>query len=331
MLAPGLALIQGGDWFGRHAATEPMGPNAAHTMAAGWIVIGVCAVVYLAVLTVLAGAIVRGRRAAAPDVAPDTHRRYTRVVATALGATVLVLFGFLALDLATHQRLDRIGRAETRPLTIEVTGHQWWWEATYDDPAPSNRFSTANEIHIPVGRPALLKLVSRDVIHSLWVPSLAGKRDLIPPYTTTLWLRADRAGVYRGECAEFCGLQHAKMDFTVVAEPPDRFAAWVAGQRAPAATPANPVLLRGEQVFLASPCAMCHTISGTPAQGRVGPDLSHVGGRATLAAGTIPNTRGNLAGWIADPQRIKPGAKMPPNVLEPRDLQAVVAYLESLR
>jgi cytochrome c oxidase subunit 2 len=331
MRALGPAPIQGGDWFGRHAATEPMGPNAAHTMASGWVVIGVCAVVYLAVLLVLVGAIVRRRHAAEPDVGPEAHRRHMRVVALAVAVTVIVLFGFLVLDLSTHRRLDRIGRGEADPLTITVTGYQWWWAATYEDSIVSNRFTTANEIHIPVGRPVLLRLVGRDVIHSLWVPSLAGKRDLIPPYTNMLWIRADRAGTYHGKCAEFCGLQHAKMDFTVIAEPPERFAAWAAGQRAPAAPPANPVLLRGQQVFLASPCVMCHTISGTPAQGRMGPDLTHVGGRASIAAGTIPNTRGSLAGWIADPQRIKPGAKMPPNVLEPRDLQAVVAYLESLR
>ncbi|MBX6364715.1 MAG: cytochrome c oxidase subunit II [Gemmatimonadetes bacterium] len=300
-------------------------------MSAGWIVIGVCAAVYVAVLVVLALAIRHARRAAAPERGPETHRRHVRVVGAAVGATIVILFAFLFLDFFTSRGLAEVGAGASRPLTIVVTGHQWWWQVTYEDTAVSARFSTANEIHIPVGRPVMLKLLSRDVIHSFWVPNLAGKRDLIPPYTNVLWLRADRPGIYRGQCAEFCGLQHAKMDFLVVAEPPERFAAWVANQRSPGRSPADPVTRHGQAVFLGSACILCHTIVGTPANGRVGPDLTHVGGRATLAAGVLPNTRGNLAGWIADPQRVKPGAKMPPNILAPRDLQAVVAYLASLQ
>src|SRR5581483_5301132 len=162
-----------------------------------------------------------------------------------------------------------------------------------------------------------IRLSSSDVIHSLWVPSLAGKKDLIPGHRTSLWLQADTPGVYRGQCAEFCGVQHAKMALLVIAEPPERYRTWLAR--------------RGLAVFLGSSCVLCHAIAGTPAASRMGPDLTHLASRRTLAAGSLPNRRGALAGWIADPQRIKPGSRMPPNPLGPGDLRALLAYLEGLR
>jgi cytochrome c oxidase subunit 2 len=169
------------------------------------------------------------------------------------------------------------------------------------------------------------------VIHSFWVPGLQGKMDMIPGRTNVTWLQADRTGVWRGQCAEYCGLQHAKMAFLVVAERPDSFAGWLARQRDTAPTPIDELTRRGQEVFLSSSCVMCHAISGTPAGSRIGPDLTHLASRRTIAAGTLPNTRGNLAGWILDPQRIKPGTRMPPNQLDPADLQALLAYLESLK
>jgi cytochrome c oxidase subunit 2 len=184
---------------------------------------------------------------------------------------------------------------------------------------------------VPVGLPVVLELRSSDVIHSFWVPNLGVKRDMIPGEETSVWFQADSAGVYRGQCAEFCGHQHAKMAVLVIAEPADSFRAWLARQRDTAATPVDSLAQRGQEVFLSTSCVMCHAIQGTPAGSRVGPNLTHLAGRRTLAAGTLPNTRGNLAGWIVDPQRIKPGARMPPNSLEPDDLQALLAYLESLR
>ena len=173
---------------------------------------------------------------------------------------------------------------------------------------------------VPVGRPVVIELRSIDVIHSFWPPELTGKRDLIPGKTNSLWLQADRPGEYRGQCAEFCGHQHAKMAFLVVAEPADSFAHWLETQRDTARTPTDSLTRRGQEVFLASSCPMCHAISGTPAASR-----------RTIAAGTLRNTRGTLAGWIVDPQSIKPGAKMPPNALAPADLEALLAYLETLR
>jgi cytochrome c oxidase subunit 2 len=172
---------------------------------------------------------------------------------------------------------------------------------------------------------------SNDVIHSFWAPNLHGKRDLIPGHLTTTWLQADRPGLFRGQCAEFCGHQHAHMSFVVIAEQPDEFYAWLDAQRMPAPQPAGPDEQHGQQVFLSSTCIMCHTVQGTRANGRVAPDLTHVASRRLIAAGALANTRDNLADWIVDSQRIKPGNKMPPHNLSPGDLQALLSYLESLK
>jgi cytochrome c oxidase subunit 2 len=175
-----------------------------------------------------------------------------------------------------------------------------------------------------------LVLGSADVIHSFWVPSVHGKRDLFPGRTSELMIQVDRAGTFEGRCAEFCGLQHAHMGLLLIAEPLDRFDAWRHAQRAPAREPAHPEAARGREVFLAGPCVMCHQVRGTPSGGTFGPDLTHFGSRLTLAAATRPNTRGHLAGWILDPQQMKPGNKMPANSLDPSDLQALVSYLQGL-
>jgi cytochrome c oxidase subunit 2 len=248
-------------------------------------------------------------------------------IATAL--TVLILFGFLVYDVAVGRQLTRgLGKDA---LQVRVIGHQWWWELQYRDSVAHNWFTTANELHIPVGRPVALELLSTDVIHSFWPPTVSQKRDLIPGKDNSLWLQADTPGVYRGQCAEYCGQQHAKMAFLVIAQRPDSFASWLAAQRDTALTPTTELARRGQEVFLASSCVMCHAIGGTPAGSRVGPDLTHLASRRTIAAGTLPNTRGNLAGWIVDPQKIKPGTRMPPNQLKPADLQALLAYLETLK
>jgi cytochrome c oxidase subunit 2 len=185
-------------------------------------------------------------------------------------------------------------------------------------------------MHIPVGQPIVLKLTSHDVIHSFWAPNLHGKRDLIPGHVTTIGFQADKPGVFRGQRAEFCGYQHA-MAFLIVAESPDEFSAWLDQQRRPAAQPLDAVQQRGQEVLLSSPCMMCHTIQGTPAGGKVAPDLTHLASRRTIAAGTLPNTPGHLAGWIIAPQNIKPGSNMPPNTLDPDALQSLLAYLMSLK
>lgn len=204
-------------------------------------------------------------------------------------------------------------------------------EVRYVEPQVADSFITANEIHVPTGRPVIVTLKADDVIHSFWVPSLAGKKDLIPGRTSTLNFRADRDGVYRGQCAEFCGFQHALMAFFVVADPPPRYAAWADAQRQPAKEPAGEQQLRGRGVFMRSSCAMCHAIDGTSAQALRGPNLTHVASRGTLAAGALANTPEDLKRWIADPQQIKPGTYMPATALSSDDLDALVGYLQTLR
>jgi cytochrome c oxidase subunit II len=285
------------------------------------------AIVFVLVVAALVWATFRRRRGEERTDESDRSMRTPVIVATA--ATTIILFVFLMLDLS-------VGRAITsnpgpEALQVRVTGHQWWWEVQYRDSLPQNWATTANEIHIPVGRPVVFELRSTDVIHSLWPPNLNGKRDLIPGNENSIWFLADSPGVYRGQCAEFCGHQHAKMGFLIVADPPDSFRTWLARQRDTAMTPTDTVALRGQEVFLSSSCVMCHTISGTPAGSRIGPDLTHLASRRTIAAGTLPNTRGNLAGWIVNPQAIKPGVRMPATSLDSDDLQALLTYLESLK
>jgi cytochrome c oxidase subunit 2 len=271
---------------------------------------------------------VRGDIAAA-EVNPPRERALTTTVTLATALTVLILFGFLIYDIAVGRQITT--NPGQKALQIKLTGHQWWWEVQYRDSIPNDWATTANEIHVPVGRPVVFELRSTDVIHSFWPANLTGKRDLIPGKVNSVWFQADTPGVYRGQCAEFCGHQHAKMGFLVIAQRPDSFNTWLARQRDTALTPTTALAQRGQEVFLASSCVMCHAIAGTPAGSRIGPDLTHLASRRTIAAGTLPNTRGNLAGWILDPQKIKPGVKMPPNQLKPDDLQALLAYLETLK
>lgn len=216
-------------------------------------------------------------------------------------------------------------------LMIEAIGHQWWWEFRYIDTVSSRRVKTANELHLPVNRPVLIKGTSNDVIHSFWIPNLHGKKDLIPGQTMQLVLKPEKEGMYRGQCAEFCGHQHAKMGFWAIVESHEKFEQWVQKEIQPASEPLDSLPRRGKEVFMAYSCIMCHTIGGTSAGGNVAPDLTHFASRATIAAGSLPNNRGNLAAWILDPQSIKPGTKMPQNPLSPADLNALIAYLETLK
>ena len=314
-------------------ALEPAGPQSAHIARLWWLALGIAVVVYaLTMGALLVATTRRGRPPAVPNVEPEpaAERRGRRWVAAAVGVTVAVLFAFLFADLVTSRALAAVERPREM-LTVRVTGMQWWWRVEYRDTVSARTVTTANEIHVPVGRPVLLELESGDVIHSLWIPTLHGKRDLVPGQRNRLYVQADRPGVYRGECAEFCGHQHAKMALVVVAEPEDRFRAWYAAQHAEAGPPADSLQAAGRRVFESRACAMCHSIRGTPAAGRVAPDLTHLASRRTLAAGTLPNTRGHLAGWIIDPQSLKPGTRMPSNEMRPDELRALLAYLESLR
>lgn len=305
------------------AVTRPFGPAAARINELWWVMLWIAVGVCVIVFTLLGMAVLRG----------DRQRRErplsTRVVVIA-GAVIpaVILVALLVYSLGTNRVLA--APAADEALTIEVIGHQWWWEVRYRD-EDGEDVVTASEIVIPVGQSVRLELTSVDVIHSFWVPALNGKMDLIPGQSTALPLHASEAGAYFGFCAEFCGVQHARMNLLVVALDPDGFATWLAGQRASAPPPSDEATLAGQQVFLGSACVYCHTVRGTNASGRLGPDLTHLASRRLLGAGAIPNTRGNLAGWIVNSQTVKPGNRMPPMYLDGPDLQDLVTYLESLR
>jgi cytochrome c oxidase subunit 2 len=274
------------------------------------------------VVLALTAAALFWRRGATPN-----ERTVTRwVLIGGVGASAVAVGALFVASLQTLGAL--VAPPAAPPITVEVTGYQWWWSVTYAE--PDERFATANEIHVPVGVPVQVRLRSADVIHSFWVPSLAGKIDLIPGKSTEMWLQADRAGVYRGQCAEYCGLQHARMALLVIAQPPQEFEAWRQAQRRPAVPPTDLVAARGMELF-ARNCAGCHAVRGAPFHGRSGPDLTHVAGRRTLAAGMLDNVRGALAGWIANPQVLKPGTRMPHITLGGEDLHALVRYIEGLR
>jgi cytochrome c oxidase subunit 2 len=242
------------------------------------------------------------------------------------------LLGLTGLTVASFF-VDRsaAARAQNPQLAVKVIAHQWWWEVIYTTGDLSKTVHTANELHLPVGVEAQVRLESSDVIHSFWVPNLAGKQDLIPGRTTDIQLLPTKTGLYRGQCAEFCGMQHTNMALVVTVENRDDFLRWMEAQSRPAAAPASPLELAGYRYVTTRECSSCHNISGTPAGGQVGPDLTHLASRRTIGAGTLPMNRGNLYGWVADPQSHKPGNQMPTIGLAPNDLHAVVAYLERLK
>jgi cytochrome c oxidase subunit 2 len=310
----------------------PGGPQAERILDLWWVVLAVCAFVFAAVLAALLIALWKGHRGDAFHASPKAggDRRALVVVTSAVGVSAVLLVFLIIVSAATDRLLAKLPAEDA--LTIELIGHRWWWEARYQDPQPSLQFSTANELHIPVGRPVRLKLRSSDVIHSFWVPNLHGKKDLIPGRDGELVLRADKAGTYRGQCAEFCGTQHANMAFLVHAEPPEQYEAWAAQQRKSAPPPADERQKRGRELFVKGTCASCHTVHGTPANGRKAPDLTHVGSRRMIAAGALPNRPENIRAWIRDPHQAKPGVNMPSHSkLTDDELEALASFLSALK
>ena len=314
--------------YTQQSMVDPAGPKAMLVDQFWHFLIITASIVTAIVFLALLVALFKRRRPVEPEE-PAVQGTLTRWVSASVAMTLVIIVVFLFTDFRLGRAIATIP-AET-PLHVNVIGHQWWWEFQYPDSVPNNWITTANELHIPVGRPVVLNMSSPDVIHSFWVPNLSGKKDLIPGHHTETWIEADSAGVYRGQCAEFCGLQHAKMAMLVIAEPEEKFDQWVLASRASAAEPADSTAEAGRQVFLTAGCSVCHAIGGTAAGATVGPNLTHFGSRQSIAAASLPNNRGNLAGWILDPQRIKPGAMMPPNGLEPDQLDAILAYLEGLK
>jgi cytochrome c oxidase subunit 2 len=280
-------------------------------------------VVFAVVVVLLFVGVVRGRRRTEDEARGPARWGEPFIVIAGVGVSAVILIAVFLVSLRTMQALASQERGAA--LSVHVIGHDWWWEARYDNGAV-----TANEIHIPAGPRVRLVLDAADVIHSFWVPQLAPKRDLIPGRTNDLWIQADTPGRYRGQCAEYCGLQHAHMAFFVVAQRSDEFAAWLTDQRKPF-QPADGLAARGRDVFLTNTCVGCHAIRGTTAMGTLGPDLTHLASRDTIAGDTLPNTSDVLADWVTDPQEAKPGVSMPPTQLGAADLQALVAFLKSLR
>lgn len=312
-----------------------------------WLTAVASAVVLFVCVAVLAGiARHRGERnapardaaGAEPEAEPGdegagARRREVRSglgwIYVGLAVTVVVLLVTFAGTMVTLNAASHPPR--TPALTMDVIGHQWWWEVRYGDPAhPDFAFTTANEVHLPVGEPVRVRLHSADVIHSFWLPQIAGKTDVIPGQVNETWLEARQPGTSRGMCAEYCGLQHAVMALAVTAESPAEFARWAASRRAPAAPATTVEAQAGEKVF-ARTCGACHSVAGTNALGRVGPDLTHLASRPTIGAGLLANTPTNLASWITNAPGLKEGARMPAIPLDGDELRAVVAYLRTLR
>jgi cytochrome c oxidase subunit 2 len=300
------------------------GPTAGRVTGLWWLMLGLAAVVCVVVAVLFVWGMFSRRRRGEPDEEPRWSLRMILIGGLIVPLVVLTFLWVLTLQILRANSAP----ATSARLTIEVTGHRWWWEVRY----PQQGIETANELHIPAGAPVSIVLHSADVQHSFWVPQLAPKMDLYPGRTNQIWIEAERPGTYRGQCAEFCGLEHGLMIFSVVAQPPAVFERWMAHEEAgPATPPGGSLAAAGEQVFEQQACAGCHTIRGTTAQGRVGPDLTDVGSRSTIGAGAVPNTPGYLGGWIVNAQSIKPGVLMPPVQMSGQDLQALIAYLESLR
>jgi cytochrome c oxidase subunit 2 len=308
----------------------PQASPARSIFGLSMLVLGICAIIFLIVGGLLLYTLVRFR-----------HRRgYTvREPAQIYGSnqielswTVIPILIVVMLFLTTA-RIIFVNQSAPKPATaldVVVIGHQYWWEYRY----PKLGVVTANELHIPISdpqhpTPTYLTMSSADTDHSFWVPRLAGKMDLIPNKVNVMWIDPGQPGLYLGQCAQYCGVQHAKMLIRVYADTPDRFAAWVAGQKKAAVD--DPAVSEGRAVFEQNACANCHTITGTAGHGIFGPDLSHVASRATIASGSVLNNRRNLRAFIDDPATFKPGALMPAMHLNNRDLDAVTKYLMTLR
>jgi cytochrome c oxidase subunit 2 len=317
------AFLGGCAWDGPRSSLVPRSDFAREILHVygiiTWVTLGIAAIVLIALSWILL------RYRARPGAAlPSQVRGYALLEISWTVAPAVVL---LIIAIPTIEVVFRTQGAPPRgALEVVVRGRQWWWEFYY----PEYQLTTANELHLPAGRPAVLTLEGPDVIHSFWVPQLGGKRDVVPGRLNRLTFTPDTPGDFPGQCAEFCGTAHANMGLRVIVDPPAEFERWLAAERAPAVQPASGPAADGATVFAASACVGCHTVRGVSG-GLVGPDLTHFGRRKTLGAGVLPNTAENLTAWILDPQRLKPGAKMPPLGLTEAQARSVAAYLLSLQ
>jgi cytochrome c oxidase subunit 2 len=302
------------------------GPASTPTMHLGWVLAGLLTVVFIIIVLLLVKAIFHKRSEENPLTTGREEQGMAWIyIGTGITASIL-----LAMTVYMLLTLNRVAKPTHPPaLTLTVTGYDWWWKVEYEDDDPSRRFVTANEIHIPVGQPILVKLKSADVIHAFWVPVLAGKTQMIPGLTNQQWIEADAEGIYLGQCTQYCGVQHAHMGLEVVAQSEAEFASWQDAQREKTATVLAGNVDTGWKVFL-DQCAGCHAVRGTQAAGIHGPDLTHLNSRRLLAGGLLTNTPEHLERWITHAQELKPGARMPSMVLTAAEVSALSAFLSTL-
>lgn len=305
-------------------ALDPRGSGASRIADLTYLLLWTSVAVFGVVLVLLFAGVVRGRKKSNDVDKTEVRWGEPFIVIAGVVVPALILGAVFVVSVRDQAALSKASAGAK--MTIQVVGHLWWWEARYPNGAV-----TANEIHIPVGETVRVELTTDDVIHSFWVPQLQAKTDMVNGRTNYMALDADRPGRYRGQCAEFCGLEHAQMVFYVVAQPPAQFESWLANQAADAASLPIGTVTAGRDVFLEESCAGCHTVRGTEAAGTLGPDLTHLAGRRTIAAGTLDNTRAGLERWILHPQNVKPGTIMPPTSLSDTELNALLDYLQGLR
>jgi cytochrome c oxidase subunit 2 len=319
---------------GRQNALDFAGDQASAIGDIWHLMLIVCGVMYLLMMLLLGWAIWRALKARvdshdAQTEAPGVDRQWRVAL---MGWSALIVLGLFVLAGGSFLVDRRLARGEDpNALQVRITASEWWWQVEYLDPDPSRTIVTANELHLPAGRPTRVELRSNDVIHSFWVPNLNGKTDLIPGRSNFQTLTPRKTGQWRGQCAEFCGLEHARMAMDVTVHDAAGFAAWQAAQLTLAKAPDTPRRAQGQHVFMTSTCASCHTIAGTDASGKVGPDLTHLASRHSLAAGALPLNAKTLAAWISQPHAEKPGTNMPATDLPPEQSGALVDYLMSLR
>ena len=313
---------------GFHSVLDPAADQAGAIDVVWQWMLWICVPMYALVLIGIVAAVWRLRavRREHPQPTPG-DLALTRGLAL---WTALIALGLIALTAASFLVDRRLIPSGDAALDVRITGHQWWWQIEYLNPDVSQQFTTANELHLPLGKKVHIELRSNDVIHSFWVPNLSGKRDLIPGRVNEIELTPRRVGLFRGVCAEFCGLQHAQMALLVSVDDDAAFETWRTRQVGAARSPAEGIARAGEAIFVSGACAMCHSVRGTSAASNAGPDLTHLASRRTLAAGALPLDRGSLAAWLSAPQQIKPGTNMPKVDLAPDQLNALVAYLATL-
>lgn len=299
----------------------PASGNATTISNLFYFIFWIAVAVFVIVESLLLYSVIRFRRKNEDEMPKQVHGNTKLEIAWTLAPAIVLAVVFVL----TYQTLNNLASVPKDSLPVHITAHQWWWEIEY----PSLGVITANEIHLPAMQPASFTVESKDVIHSFWVPELGGKIDVIPGKKNVTWFDPIQIGTFHGQCAEFCGAEHALMRFNVVVESQEQFSTWVAVQKAKAAP--SDTLTQGMAAFNQLGCIACHSIDGTPAQGKVGPNLTHLGSRTTIAAGSLDMNEVNLRAWITNPQAIKPGVSMPTLAMTPEQVNALLAMLESLK